>query len=244
MKYCFSTFVTSAYVVGYEVLVTSIKENCPWFDCDFLVFYKDLSERDMCRCMNAYAGTKLIPVDVSRYENLDVSKCTPGFVKCAYKLDMFGIEGYDKVIMIDCDMVVVRDIKNVLKFGPITAAWRKKGHFNLGLVVMSGGFLGKDVRDEMIQTCPTVRQPDQDMFNIYFKGKISRLPDQYNVKYYSEFVKAHGKKKVAIIHYQHNNPWNETRIPHRKKRPWKYWWRYYAKVEDNNGGEPELSALC
>jgi lipopolysaccharide biosynthesis glycosyltransferase len=227
MKYCFATYLTSNFAIGYEVMVTSLLENNSWFDAPFFVFHRDLTDSDKAACLKAYSKTVFRDVDADRYEQYDRSKIKLNFAKCLYKLDLYTLAGWDRVFFMDVDMIVLRDISGLLKMtGEAVAAWRKKGHFNIGLVSLDGRSFGVTLRDKLIEMSLNMKQPDQQVFNEYFKGRITRLPDQYNIKDYAKFVKKHPKSKAKIVHFQHTKPWHRTHL--KKQAPWKYWWRYYG----------------
>ncbi len=235
MQIGFATYLTESYLPGYEALLYSLQKNNEWFNNDFVVLHQPgFTGKE--RCLKAYKNTKFLEVEEEKYKHLDVSNAPAGFARCARKIDLYRIDQYDRLIMIDVDMICVRDISNVFKIkGKILAGWRPKGHYNIGFVLIDKKYLGTHIRDDILSKCPKgSRQLDQDMFNSYFKGKITRLPDQYNVKHYKHYCKKYGKNKVKIIHFQHNNPWHESRRKVWHKSPWKIWWRYYNEYTHNN----------
>lgn len=206
-------FMNDKYVLPFKVFIHSLYATNPEYkDYDLVVLHTELSIDNMWTIEGAGCNVKFIPVltenyDIKHPENVVYAYLIPTF----YKLDVFRLRGYDKVVMIDVDMLVYT------KFTPDLFDFKGdilmcddgiKGMFNSGLVVIGKKYLNDDVYREvlkMIEQNP--RLPDQVIINDYFVRDIKRLPHRYNVT--GPILSIIRREKVAIYHFAGvNKPWN------------------------------------
>jgi glycogenin glucosyltransferase len=165
------------------------------------------------------------------------------------KLHLWEAVEYDKVIYLDADMLVVRNIDHLFDLKATFAACPsyaqaidRKTH-----KVVSGGYSDKlfNAGFLVIEPCHSVfgdlwsqkdhfinpQDPsDQGLLNMHFSGTWHRLPSCYNATR-RVFMTAPNEwkeleKDLAVIHYTIEKPW-VTKVP--KCEPIeKLWWECYT----------------
>lgn len=143
---------------------------------------------------------------------------------------------YDKVIYIDPDTLILRDIKPLLDyeiFTPIAAVVEYTGmslrtfnqkdlpYFNNGVFIADLNYWRKEnLEDQFVnwieENGPT-ECPEQDAMNAIFRNKWSPLPLTFNLlafKLIEDRKLAENYPEPLIVHFVGNyKPWNETPIP-------------------------------
>jgi lipopolysaccharide biosynthesis glycosyltransferase len=133
-----------------------------------------------------------------------------------------GNLNYDRIIMIDSDMLILKDISELLNYNCNFGACRKypdifpelnsfeNNFFNCGLMLLSGKNIIKLHKDNLI-TFARQRNwsSDQPLFNLYFRNTTSFLPEKYNTV--SSAVTKENLNEISILHFHGNNkPWLHT----------------------------------
>lgn len=143
----------------------------------------------------------------------------------------FLFKNIDKIIYLDCDLIVLDDIAELWEYEPKYIAGVKDGLFkrqarknrlkhayiNSGVMILNLKNLRKLNYLERIENtqngCYNLSLLDQDIINIAFENEIEHLPAKWNVysKIYSEadYDMIEARQKPSILHWcGYEKPWN------------------------------------
>lgn len=243
-KYCLCTCVNDRFVKGAEIMIYSFLKNNTWFDGDIVILCGSenwpmhLSEENRDRLSNIYYKTIVKDYKFSDFSIVvdEIKRfATKGLEPLLFKLPLFSLEEYDRVLFVDSDMLVVGDVKEFFegKGGAITVCldrvcgerreWgkREQEYFNAGVFSVSKEFLSKYKYEDILRfpqfydlSIVTKWNPfggiyvDQDIFNCYFLDKdVDVAPSIYNFPR-AESDRASEVGDTRIIHYLGSNkPW-------------------------------------
>ncbi|KAI7903857.1 nucleotide-diphospho-sugar transferase [Cokeromyces recurvatus] len=196
-----------------EVLVYSLKQTNTNHDIVVLVL-DDVSE--LVRKRLVHLGAIIINVDQVKYPWDSSSARRKGFNKaCRYsKLNLWNLTQYKKVVFLDADTMVVKNIDELFNYPQFTAAVDIGGVLNTGVFVAEPN--KETYRNIMntYETAPSYNKGDQGFLNYYFNQSANPLPGNYNlmIKFThfstlaSSFVT---KNTVKVLHFtSETKPWN------------------------------------
>ena len=179
----------------------------------------------------------------------------PRFALTYSKLRAFELTEYDKVVWLDADTVVLRNIDELFARPCLAAAsdFFMPDRFNSGVMVLdpSAELFGKLMVS--LAAAPTYDGGDQGFLNPYWPNwwampVAHRLPAAYNIHHFIfQFMAAHpqfGKQFITetrIVHYTLQKPWMGFTITGGSS----VWWSKFfaAHPEDNNSWRRRLHAL-
>ena len=190
-----------------KIFLHSLLKNNPTFSQDVILLADSTLSNDGIQELKAvYSNLKKIYVQVDDYKNC--KQLTKKWkVNLLYRFDIFelGNLGYDKIILVDADMIVTGKIDSLLEQNVLFGACRKnplkdKDIFNCGLMVFSKDILQRAHKNELIKlACGGEWESDQPLFNQYMKQYVTFLPQKYNVT--SEVLTEELAKEGVIFHF-------------------------------------------
>jgi lipopolysaccharide biosynthesis glycosyltransferase len=220
----FFTALNDDFMPGMRALLNSLLVNNPWFNLDYLILTDgSLSDKSISELHKIYSKIKIINVKKDDY--LQCRETTEKWnYNLYYRFDVFelGNLNYNKIIMIDSDMLILKDISELLSYNCSFGVCRKypdifpelnsfeNNFFNCGLMLLSGKNIIKLHKDNLI-TFARQRNwsSDQPLFNLYFRNTTSFLPEKYNTV--SSAVTKENLSDISILHFHGNNkPWLHT----------------------------------
>lgn len=184
----------------------------------------------------------LLTDDIVEYKNLKILNCSdievdthvPRFKKTFYKLKLFSLTQYDRVVFIDSDVICLGDISLLiskdLEDYEICAAKDygiklNDNIINSGVMVINKSTMSNKTYQEMIDLTKinfdknakdnNGNGSDQFIINEYFKNnkKIYYLDIKYNTlkRIFLHHKKLWNKteKDVRLLHFVGNKPWNK-----------------------------------
>jgi lipopolysaccharide biosynthesis glycosyltransferase len=242
------SLVTDDYLMPFTIFIKSLLHTNPWFNLDYLILDVGLSDDVKKKMKEVYANVKFIKVkDKGMYDKIDMSITHDKLKATYYKLELFNQTAYDKVIMIDIDMLVVGDISGLVFdrregiFG--CRCYNENNHtlshnINTGVVVVTKEYLNKETHEKIVDFVKCgFNMPDQKGINRFFKNKIQYLSKKYNVEkrmiYNTNPTIQILENDVRIWHYVGANPWDEKKIDKEQKfgRIEKLWFDFKDKVD-------------
>lgn len=247
MNYGYFTLTSKEYVPGTICLIKSLRKftNLP-----INVINIDLSDED--RSMLITHGVTIR--DFDRIDSIK-AKTQPWHINsnfannCFMKFNLWKMEiEYDKIIYLDSDMLVVRNIDHLFKLKEqfaacpayvqeINSRTRKlvssgysKKLFNAGFLVLEPNYSTFVELLEKKDTFVNLQDPsDQGLLNIHFENKWCRLPSCYNATRRAFMVAPDEweamENDLAVIHYTIQKPWLES-VPKCESIE-KLWWECY-----------------
>lgn len=190
------------YVCGAIALAQSIKRTNSTRD---LVLLADNSITNNSRFALMAAGWRIMPIERIR---------SPQAKKGAYnewnysKLRIWQLTQYEKLIFIDADFIVLRNMDEFFRYPQLSAAPNSRVLFNSGVMVMEPSICVFE--DLMLKTfrLESYNGGDQGFLNEYFVW-WHRLPSSINfLKYFEERDSEHKvPDDLYAIHYLGIKPW-------------------------------------
>ena len=192
MKIAFATTVTRNYLPYLRALLNSIKINSPSvagtpFICftgtnDTAEIKKKetaLSWKEKQQLKELYPSVEFKTVDVSKY--VATSKLTPIF----WRMEVFNLRGYDKVIFIDADMICLKDISGLLNIEcDIGTTEQTKGwkDWNWGLFIVGRKYLNSKTYKWLLDAKHDQTKPAEPMhlFTKLFGKELYEISQKYN----------------------------------------------------------------
>lgn len=235
------------YIEQLIVVITSILENNAASDFTFYIFHNEkfkeenkklLKNFDNKRCKFIYkciSNSLLENFTLTDSERKDISLDTYS----RFFAPKFITE-YDKVIYLDCDIIVNKDIAPLYSINLDdnyiagveerclyqTDYIKSKLHFSKDEVYINCGVLLMNLKkmrednflDKIISQYPTllpfIKYSDQDILNLMAKGKIKKIDCIYNMTTFHVKDLPNKRNKAVIIHYTgKDKPWTLGKYP-------------------------------
>jgi Glycosyl transferase family 8 len=169
----------------------------------------------------------------------------PRFDKVFTKLRAWELTEFDKVVLLDADMIVVRNLDDLFERPELSAApdFLVPHRFNSGLMVLDPSRETLDRMLEALARAPSYDGGDQGFLNQFFGdwytgAEARRLPTWYNLpNFIYQFMDGHPSlrtelaREVKIVHYLVQKPWQSASTVTGASR---LWWDAYL------GAHPEL----
>jgi lipopolysaccharide biosynthesis glycosyltransferase len=208
------------FVIGFKSMMNSLKRYNPWFNLPLVILDDGLSEESIETVKFIYGKVHFHTIRKESYKKVNFN-VTNKRLRCTYyKLDFFNISGYDRLVFIDSDVIVLGNIKELFDCSAGFAA--VKGYdprrdilrrdFNSGVFVVNKMYLTAQVYTELLKICQKgFKMPDQKTMNIFFGGRTTFLDKVYNVEkrmLYTSNLK-HYLNNARILHYVGEKPWNK-----------------------------------
>jgi hypothetical protein len=246
MKKAYTTVLThgDAYAPGVEVLGRSLRATGTTEPMVLLVT-PDVP-RD-ARTRLARVGFELREIAVIKNPSRSKELLFPRFDKVFTKLRAWELDEFDKVVLLDADMVVRKNLDSLFERPELAAApdFLRPDNFNSGLMVLEPS------RDKLRGMLDALSESssydggDQGFLNTYFGdwygGRAERrLPTWYNLpSFIYQFMHAHPslraevEREARVIHYTVQKPWRSASTVTGGSE---VWWNTYLE------GHPELDS--
>jgi len=226
MKVAILVALNDRQIIGMKAFLCSLLHNNRWFDKDILLLSDgQLSAESVLLLKNIYSNIRIIRAKTHDYLLCKKTTRDWGF-NLFYRFDLFdlGKEGYDRIIMFDADMLVLKDIKDLflqtcdigackkylgideIKPGNILASRKKR--FNCGLITVSKTLMTPSIKKALIDIATEKSwSSDQPVLNKYFEERISYLPQKFNTP--TSILTEESLDMVSIVHFHGmSKPWD------------------------------------
>jgi hypothetical protein len=192
--------------------------------------------------------------DVQPIRNPTADRLAPRFANVFTKLRVWGLTEYEKVVFLDGDTVVVRNIDELFERPSLAAApdFLMPDRFNSGVMVIDPSL---EQLDAMLERLPHVNSYDggdqgflNEIFDWYGSPPMHRLPAAYNThQFIFQFIAARRMLRerlldqVKIVHYTLRKPWLDPAVMGGSE----LWWTIYDRIhpEQARGWRAKLHAL-
>jgi lipopolysaccharide biosynthesis glycosyltransferase len=214
------------FILSMKVFLLSLIETNPWFQGDILLLSDgNLSDENIRSVKLLYKHIKVLQPKKNDYVGCKPTTEQWGY-NLFYRFDVFemGGLGYDRIIIMDSDMVVLKDISELFDYdydfgsckkhlgipeiGPNDPKVRDKERFNCGLMSISKNILRPYYKDKLIRIASRQSwSSDQPVFNICFEDTVKYLPQEFNVV--SSIATEKMLQSANIIQYHgFTKPWH------------------------------------
>jgi lipopolysaccharide biosynthesis glycosyltransferase len=124
-KFALATVTTENYVQWSMVMIHSFLKSNPWFRGDIIVFYNDLTDESISR-LNTFKQIRLIVPSEILLQKLETLKEKvhqfKNIISQFYSLETFNLSGYQKVLFLDSDVIVVKSLQELFNTETLLAA--------------------------------------------------------------------------------------------------------------------------
>lgn len=187
----FVSFVDDNYLEGFFALLRSLILNVPSTRHEYVVLHDELSPATRARISQIYPPTRFVQVDTARYRKFTKgNRANYLFEKAYYILELFRLRGYERVVALDTDMVVLDDISELFQlrdpFAAVPQYFDSEGgrRLNSGLLVVHGSLLDERLTPQIEQIGNSgnyeLEKHDQGILTAVFDGNYHRLDHRYN----------------------------------------------------------------
>jgi lipopolysaccharide biosynthesis glycosyltransferase len=222
----FFTALNNNFMPGMKALLKSLLVNNPWFNHDFIILIdEDISFENKKELLKLYKNIKFINAKIKDYKNCKKTSVNWNF-NLFYRFDVFELQdlNYDKIVMIDSDMIILKDIKELLEYDNDISVCKKypnfmpelkdiKGNFfNCGLILLSRNIINLNHKKNLLEIASQKNwSSDQPILNFYFRDKITFIPQKFNVV--TSNVTLKNLNEISILHFHGNKkPWMSDNI--------------------------------
>ena len=230
-KYSYISLLTDdSYAYGITLLVESLHKVKTKYPLHVLIT-EDVSAPviEMLKQLNiTYELINKIQISEELYNhNLAIDKRRAGIWKyCWTKFKIFDLIQFEKIVFLDADIMVLKNIDHLFEKQHMTAAldgelfelWPDSPHFNSGCLVIEPNH---SLYENIINFVQSLKQEDlpntiiadQEILNIYYKDWVQQanlhLNKWYNVfaPYIPEKMDNDIKQKAYFIHFIGRKPW-------------------------------------
>ena len=231
----FATVTNDKYAPGLEALVLSLLKQYPGLSSDFVVFHDDtLSDFSIGRLQRIYPGFVFEPRSTQLYDvgqiGSSVNHRRVGLLGYL-SIEALGLEGYERVILLDVDTIVINDISRLwsgdaiyavpdhglLPFG-VVSEFTGLPVINSGMLSFPASELGPEALERARATLHEVQGPidplldsfaDQKFWNLYLSRRgVEFVPVNYNTnkalvdKHFPDLL-----ADAALLHMTGPKPW-------------------------------------
>ncbi|MCX2928265.1 glycosyltransferase [Streptomyces sp. NEAU-W12] len=216
-RVAFASYVDENYLPGFLALLRSLALSNPGVCEDFVVLHDDLRPGSIARIRALHPRIVLRRVNTEHYDTYKKGDQDNYLVRKAYFiLDVFRLREYDTIITLDTDMVVLRDLGELLRLREGLAAvpqfFYGQHKLNSGLLVIQREYLSDAFCARLDATGRSgdyeLDKHDQGILNAVLDGDFVRLDARYN------FVKRRLSgdlpvpEDTAILHFTgRHKPW-------------------------------------
>jgi len=244
MKIAIVSMMNNGFFIAYVGFIKSLLISNPWIETDkipLIMIDLDIPEPTKDKMLEMYPYIEFRKPNYKMYKDVNMSK-TPEVLKCTYyKLDIFSYEDYDRLIFMDLDITVIRDVKELFNedkpfsacLGYTLQSDALRHDINSGIFVVNNEYLNQETYKGIIDVAKKgFSMPDQKAINIYFRNKINHLPKKFNCEKRmarSITFKDMWDNECCIIHWVSEKPWqSKTRkVNMGFEAIEKIWWNYY-----------------
>jgi lipopolysaccharide biosynthesis glycosyltransferase len=278
--YAVTTILNDSFAEYFYVFVTSFLEHNRWFDGDIIIMHNDdfsfLSNKNINKISKLYSNiifrkietTKDYLYVIKEFKNR-VNPAFHRFTASILTIETFNITGYDKILYLDADTLVINDIKELFLAKSdivvtndtsdyITTNQIKLANDSNSQLKLNGGFLLVDKEfnqksDHVMNIfsefdkIPDITFLDQSILNYYLKRyEVLFINANYNLlkrcfnDSKKELLKKYDKN-IKIIHYVGEKPWQIKQKDFEKSYTEieKFWLNSYNKCKGVIGVEHE-----
>jgi lipopolysaccharide biosynthesis glycosyltransferase len=235
MKLAVVTLVNDSFLIGAKVTIHSFLKNNSWFNGDIIILHSKnisfLSDNSKLELSNIYKNIIFREVNEELYSKINTGKALNArFIISYFTLEAFAIEDYDKILFIDADILVLRNIIKLTEYDSFvgtrnslnlyTSDERINGidspaYVNGGVFCIPGKICGKNLLNTILKIAePGWKKCDQDVINEWLKTQeYQLLSNKFN--YMIRGLQKHNvslnkikKDGIRVIHYAGKyKPW-------------------------------------
>jgi len=200
MKYCFASVCDIGYIEFMKMCLDSIRTKSG-LQIPFYIITPDSGKRVLLpehkEDLKSRYDVRFVYVDVAKYEKQN--KLWGHY----WSHEVFNIKGYDKILFIDSDVLIMQKIKDIFDIDCNIAMAKeiKRTCYNAGVILISKKYLNENSYNEIFYHVKneSIFGRDQAVYNEYFKD-VTELDQKWNTMI-TEVDDIDVFKDVKILHY-------------------------------------------
>lgn len=230
-NYSYVTLLSSdSYIYGVILLYQSMKDTKTKYPLHVLIT-DDISEPiiEILRQLNiSYSKTNIISMPQTLMNhNIQINKSRAYiWENCFTKFNIFNQTQFDKIIMLDCDILLLKNIDNLFDKPHLTATldgeyfslWKNEPHFNAGCMVIEPNNqeylnilnFAQNLSEDKFLPCVMA---DQEILNLYYSNWLQQenlhLNKYYNI--FAPYIQENHIEDISqnayFIHFIGRKPW-------------------------------------
>jgi glycogenin glucosyltransferase len=236
MRYAYVTTLSGgdAYLPGVEVLGRSLIASGT-HERRLVMVTPDVPTSARDRLSDQ--GWEIVPVDPIESPSPETAQLYPRFARTFTKLRAFGLTSASKIVLLDADTVVMRNIDDLFQRPSVAAApdFFLPDRFNSGVMVIEPSSAFFAHLHDALRSVGSYDGGDQgflnEMFPDWYARPVSyRLPAGYNLHHFVfQFLMAHESLKsrvlseVRVLHFTLQKPWMGLTLSGGAE----VWWRFF-----------------
>lgn len=248
--------INDLYVDYFKIMLNSLLTNNKNFNLDYIVLYDGvILDEDIKNIKKIYNNIKFIKIknELKEYDNL-VERRVNQWVGKKYSIfsrfEIFNFEEYDKLIYLDVDIIVDKNIdyliNNCNKLECYAVKLSHQEIFNAGVMVINKKNSFIEYKNRCINIIKNQKKfsGNQSIFNECFKNSIEYIPIIYNLDVmYADTETILKENRHVILHYPGNKkPWDiDTQFsnyylnaPEFNRKQFVNIWNNYKKIYTEN----------
>lgn len=233
----FVTLLDDEYYLGGALSIYTLLKSTPNFDYPIIVLeWGNLSNNNKTNLKKLYPNIIFKQVITKDYIDIDFDCVNRHWnYNCGYRFDIFNIQGFDRIIYFDSDIIFQQNmntfVNEKIEFGAVQRPLERgiqftgKGYFNGGLLLIDKKFLNMDVRSDLIALLKTSAPRDsrdilitsqkwvgnEPVINKYFEKYVSFMDKKYNL-----CIDECDKESLAHLYNLHYlgmyKPWSHNKL--------------------------------
>lgn len=235
-----ATMLNEEFVCGFKAMLCSLLKNNTWFDLPIVILDDGLTNKTKKDLLERYDKIIFRPINKKKYSGFNFAVTAPKLQSTYFKLDVFNMSEYKKVVFIDSDVLILRNIKSLFECPAPFAAVKAydsgrdlmRRDINSGVFVVNDVHLTEQVYVELLRIARSGhRMPDQSTINIYFRDRIEFLDKTFNVEKRMLHTKNFKAilQNMKILHFVGEKPWQKKTLAREEQYLTleKLWFEYY-----------------
>ena len=244
-RLCLATVTTDNYLVGTLVTLHSFFATNPWFDGDVVLITEGLNASSRAHIEAIVPQVRYHAPSADLNARLDTLYASdPEMVRKRprfHAIEAFRLEGYERVLFIDSDLLFRGSIEGLLSHeGQLVAcgdgayykgkrrSWMPDTQtistFNSGVISIAGSLIGEghylgllDLIEGGDPEVPIMHLTDQLVLNIYFAGRASLAGPEFNYLFlHEQAIRATtgvSPAQARVLHFNgRHKPWDGNQV--------------------------------
>jgi len=234
--FALATCTDDAFYTGTKTMIQSFLYNNPWFAGEIVLIHgntkNSLSRSNKDDILSAYDKIVFREIQEDDYSSLIKKRCIERLRPAFYKIECFDLKGYDRVVMVDSDTIIIGDISYLFSLTDYfcavedtrsnnrhrTPIKKQPLNINTGMLSLSKEFVEGSHKKKILRFSNTqvtrLHLADQTLINNYMNhNKIDAhyISTDFNMskRTLSDSSKDFNDRlsTARIIHYVGKKPW-------------------------------------
>jgi len=214
MNNCIAYIVNSKYLPLFKLSIFSLIRSNPRLNIDINLFISDNIKSELKSFLKKLKiKAKIHQINNKKYEKYSFISRRNWDLSPATRLELFTLYKYSKVLYLDCDTLVLKDIKELFelkdkniyacRLHPITNSsyfGSQFNGFNAGVILFTKPFLSKKYSSKVSKLLANSKfSGNQEALNLVFNDNTVLIDQKYNLTL--DLATLSNLKEAVIIHY-------------------------------------------